>query len=261
MKLIRLAAPVVAASLVFSGIAAPQAQAYSTTYDQTTGTCTITFTEQDQKRVNDAYRALFLRLAEETRESFVGEKPRSDAKIVWEYGTREDVKRASDLPLPANLTISNAQSALALGGQKDKYWEMVGFINASKKPVVSEPVITMTPEQARKDGGVTYGVSLADALAGTIGGVLLGGDTEKLRDRVLTAATTYAPEFGAPILSYGRAFDACADRKESSSSILPGSALTSSQAAGIGVAGLVAGILALVGISFALRPFVGQLSS
>lgn len=177
MTLTRLAAPVVAASLVFSGLAAPQAQAHETVYNKDTDTCTITFTDKDQERVNGAYKALFVRLAEQTRDSFTGtyagQEAKGDAQIVWEYGTRDDVKSAADLPIPADLRISNAQTRLALGDEKDKYWQMVGFLNASKKPVVTERTITMTPEVAAEKGGVTYGVDLGSAIGGVAGGLLL----------------------------------------------------------------------------------------
>ena len=258
MKFSRLTAPAVAASLALGVVAAPKADAFETVYDKATDKCTITFTDTDTERVNDAYEGLFLRMGEQVRDGFTGDKAKADAQIVWEYGIREDVKSAADLPLPADLTISNAQTRLALGDQKDRYWQTIGFINASKKPVITEQAIVMTPEEARTDGGVTYGVDLGSLAGGAIGGLIFGGEFADLRDAILDAATTYAPEFAASIASYGKAFEACEERENLSSSVMPGSSLTSSQATGIGIAGLVAGILALVGAGFALRPFVDQ---
>ena len=147
MKAPRLAVGAVVCSLAASQLAAPSAHAYETTYDTMTDTCTITFTETDAERTNNAYSGLFLRLAEQVRDSFEGEQAKADAAIVYEYGSRADVKSASDLPIPADLTVSNAQARLAFRAQKDKYWQMVGFINASKNDVITERTITMTPRE------------------------------------------------------------------------------------------------------------------
>lgn len=261
MKAPRLAAGAVVCSLAASQLAAPSAHAYETTYDTMIDTCTIAFSETDAERTNNAYSGLFLRLAEQVRDSFEGEQAKADAAIVYEYGSRADVKSASGLPIPADLTVSNAQARLALDFQKDKYWQMVGFINASKNDVITERTITMTPAKARKDGGVTYGVYLGPAIGGAVGGLIFGGEFADLRDTILAAAKTYAPEFAAPILSYSKAFEDCAERRDGSSSVLPGSSLTSSQTTALGAVGAILGIFSLVGLGFAIRPLVEQFTA
>ncbi|WP_342318530.1 hypothetical protein [Corynebacterium mayonis] len=254
----RLLAPVLAVSLLASGVGAPQAQAYSVSVDKDSDVCTITYTDSDKINVNNAYSGLFLRLAQEVRDSFESEKSKADAAIVYDYGIREDVKRASDPPIPATPPVNGAQLRLALGGEKDKYWQMVGFINASKKEVITRQTLTMTREEARKNGGVTYGVPLGDIAGGVIGGLFFGGEIADVRDAILNGAQKYAPEFAVPIALYAKSFKDCEEGKSTSSSIMPGSAMTSSQATGLGIAGLIVGLLSLVGIGFAMRPAIDQ---
>lgn len=244
-----------ATALSATALVAPQARAYETAYDSGKGVCTITFTDKDTERVNGAYSALFTRLGEQVRDSFEGAEAQQHAKIVWEYGSRTDVKSASDLPVPADAKVSNAQAALALGQQKDRYWRMVGFLNAAKNDVITDQTITMTPAKAHEEGPL-HGVDFGPVVGGTVGGMLFGSDFVDIRDGLLESAKTYAPEFAAPILSYSQAFSDCADGKTRSSSVLPASAMTSSQTTGLGIAGVVLGLFALVGLGYAARPFV-----
>ena len=255
MRISRLATTAVATATATSLIvAAPQAQAYETEYNADTKQCTITFTDRDKERVNGAYSTLFSRLAVQARDSFEGEKAKERAKIVWEYGQREDVKRASDLPSPPDLKISNAQTALALGSQKGKYWRMVGFINASKKEVISEQTITISQKEAL-DQGPLYGVDFGSIAGGAIGDLLFGGSIGNIREEIITSAKDHAPEFAGPILSYGKAFSMCADGKSGSGMVAAGSSMTTNQVVGLGIAGVVLGLLALFGLGVAARPF------
>lgn len=256
MRIPRFTATAVATATATSLIvAAPQAQAYETTYDADTKQCTITFTDTDKERVNNAYSTLFARLGEQVRDSFEGEKAKEQAQIVWEYGQRKDVKKASDLPIPPDLKISNAQTALALGNQKDKYWRMIGFINASKKEVIAEQTITVSQKEAY-DQGPLYGVDLESAAGGTIGGILFGGSVGDVREQIVNLAKEYAPEFAGPILSYGKALSTCADGKSGSGTVMAGSSMTTGQVMGLGIAGAVLGLLALFGLGVAARPLI-----
>ena len=244
-----------AAALSASALVAPHANAYETTYDSDKGQCTITFTDTDTERVNGAYSALFTRLGEQVRDSVEGDDAQAQAEIVWEYGSRKGVASASDLPVPADKKVSDAQAALALGKQKDKYWRMVGFLNAAKKDVITDQTITMTPAKAHEEGPL-HGVDFGPVVGGTVGGILFGTSLVDIRDGIIDAAKTHAPEFAAPILSYSQAFSDCADGKTRGSSVLPASSMTSSQTTGLGVAGVVLGLFALVGLGYAARPFV-----
>lgn len=169
-------------------MAAPKADAFATVYDKATDKCTITFTDTNARRINDAYEGLFLRMGEQVRDGFPGEPAKADAQVVWEYGLREDEKSATDLPVPADPAIPSVQTRLALGS----------------------------------------------VAGGAIGGFIFGGG------------------LAAPIASSGKEFRACEERENLNGSAVPGCSLISSQATGIGIAGLVAGILALTGAGFAL---------
>ena len=190
-----------AAALSASALVVPHANAYETTHDSDKGQCTITFTDTDTERVNGAYSALFTRLGEQVRDSVEGDDARAQAEIVWEYGSRKGVASASDLPVPADKKVSDAQAALALGTQKDKYWRMVGFLNAAKKDVITDQTITITPAKAREEGPL-HGVDFGPVVGGTVGGILFGTSLVDIRDGIIDAAKTHAPEFAAPILSY-----------------------------------------------------------
>lgn len=168
-------------------MAAPKADAFATVYDKATDKCTITFTDTNARRINDAYEGIFLRMGEQVRDGSTGEPAKADAQVVWEYGLRKDVKSAADLPVPADPAIPNAQTRLARG-----------------------------------------------SVAGGATGFIFGGGC------------------AAPIASSGKEFKACEGREKLSGPVVPGCSLTSSQATGIGIAGLVAGILALTGAGFAL---------
>lgn len=255
MNTTRFAAAALAVSLTASAVAAPPAQAYETRYDAENNQCTITFTDKDTERVNGAYSVLFARLGEQVRDSFEGEEAKAQAKVVWEYGQRKEVKSASDLPVPADRKVSDAQAALALGKQKDKYWRMVGFINASKNDVITEQKITITPEKAHELGPL-YGVDFGPVVGGTVGGVLFGTSFVEFRDGIIDAAKTHAPEFAGPVVSYFQAFSDCAEGKTRSSSVLPASSMTSSQTTGLGIAGVIVTLFALVGLGYAARPLI-----
>lgn len=255
MNTTRFVTAALAVSLTASAVAAPPAQAYETRYDAENNQCTITFSDRDTERVNNAYSALFTRLGEQVRDSFEGEEARAQATTVWEYGQRKDVKSASDLPVPADRKVSDAQAALALGKQKDKYWRMVGFINASKNDVITEQTITTTPEKAHELGPL-YGVDFGPIVGGTAGGVLFGTSFVEIRDGIIDSAKTYAPEFAGPVVSYYQAFSDCAEGKTRSSSVLPASSMTSSQTTGLAIAGVVVGLIALVGLGYAARPLI-----
>ena len=258
MRFARLSAATVAAATATSlVVAAPAAQAYEIKYDADTKQCTITFTDTDKERVNGAYSTLFTRLGEQVRDSFEGETAQAQAQIVWDYGQRKDVKSASDLPIPADLKISNAQTALALGKQKGKYWRMVGFINASKKDVIAQQTITVSRDEAHEKGPL-YGVDLGSLAGGTVGGILFGGGVGDIRDGIIDTAKEHAPEVAVPILSYAKALSTCAEGKSGSGTVKPTSSLTLGQTAGLGIAGVVLGLLALFGLGVAARPFIDQ---
>ena len=256
MRIPRFTATAVATATATSLIvAAPQAQAYETTYDAATKQCTITFTDTDKERVNNAYSTLFARLGEQVRDSFEGDEAKQQAKIVWEFGQREDVKEASEHRPIKEPEVSAAQLKLALGNQKDKYWRMIGFINASKKEVIAEQTITVSQNEAY-DQGPLSGVDLESAAGGTIGGILFGGSVGDVREQIINLAQEYAPEFAGPILSYGKALSTCADGKSGSGTVMAGSSMTTGQVMGLGIAGAVLGLLALFGLGVAARPLI-----
>lgn len=256
MRIPRFTATAVATATATSLIvAAPQAQAYETTYDADAKQCTITFTDTDKERVNNAYSTLFARLGEQVRDSFEGDEAKQQAKIVWEFGQREDVKEASEHRPIKEPEVSAAQLKLALGNQKDKYWRMIGFINASKKEVISAQTITVSQKEAY-DQGPLYGVDLESAAGGTIGGILFGGSVGDVREQIVNLAKEYAPEFAGPILSYGKALSTCADGKSGSGTVMAGSSMTTGQVMGLGIAGAVLGLLALFGLGVAARPLI-----
>lgn len=92
-------------------VAAPQATAWETRYDRNADTCTITFTQRDQQRVNAAYRTLFTEMAEQT-----------DNTVL-----------------------------------------QTSFNDAANRPFFGEgaDTLNMTPQQAREQGGILYGVDVA----------------------------------------------------------------------------------------------------
>ncbi|MDO5032759.1 hypothetical protein [Corynebacterium sp.] len=261
----RLVAPLVAAAVSFSAVSAvpaPQASAYEVDVDAETDQCTITFSDTDQARINGAYTKMFVYVAQNARDSFEKENAQEDAKLVWDYAIQDTVKSASDLAIGKTIdgkSVSDAQTRLALGPEKAKYWQMVAYLNASKKPVVGEEPIEMSRREANEKGSPLYGVDFGSAVGGAIGGLLLGGDVIQIRDAFLNALKDRAPEFAAPIVGYSTAFSACAKGEDKTSSVPDGSSLTTKQLAGLGIGGLVALIISLIGIGFGLRPVVDQL--
>ncbi|QPK83079.1 hypothetical protein G7Y29_09595 [Corynebacterium qintianiae] len=259
MKLSHLIASTATDAVIATGVATPHANAWENDYNAATNTCTITFSDQDQSNVNNAYRELFELMA---KNSFAALSNPKDAKLVQEYALDPATKNAA--LLSGDGKVSSAQTKYFFNtmtlGVKDHpdYIRAIAFANLSKKPVITEQTLTMTPEEAHEDGGVMYGVDLAGVIAASAWTGVTEGSFVGVRDLILETAKENYPRFGGPILTYSQAFEACANKEDANGSTVAGSNLTGDQFSSIGIAGGVIGLILIAIMGFAARPFVDQ---
>ncbi|AWB84731.1 hypothetical protein [Corynebacterium liangguodongii] len=257
MKRTRLAALATSLAVVATGVAAPHARAWENGYNAATDTCTITFTESDQEKVNDAYRQLFELIA---RNAFAGLSEREGAGLIEAYALDPATKNAALLSPDAETRGAQTRFFMSTGDDHSNYVRGVAFANLSKREVIEDGdrEIVMFPAQAHEEGGPLYGVDLAGVAMAAAWTSAIDGGISGAKDLIVETAKENYPRFAAPILTYSKAFEACANKKDSTGAVSSGSSLSGDQLSSIGIAGGVVALILIAALGFAARPLVDQ---
>lgn len=253
-------------AVVTAGAVAP-ANAWENTYQtyeeagNSEGMCTLEFTAEEQERINGAYSLLFETVADLSAERL---KDRESAD-VWYPWAKENPDKD---PLAWHLGIKykgkdvgDAQRKLAtlkIGQNSGPYYMAGKFLQQSRKPVLEERTLKITPAEAAEmkgSGAVQTGDLVAPGLWGIISGSLKIGDAT---DMAKQALNKLGPRIQPTIKSYEAALTACEKRQTTGGKIKQGSSLDTNQFIGL-VAGGVLGGLALLGfIAVAVGPLVND---
>lgn len=265
MKFRRIALTAVTTAAVTAGVVSvPAANAYDVKYDSAADKCTITYTEKDQRLINQGYKDLYMAIAEEAFDQlyqkgdtagvrpYSQEQRREDIRLV-----REHVKTAKRAEEVGSGTVGDAQTRLALR-EPSHYWLYVGLMNASKGDQLTETTVTLTPKQA-EDKSALFGLDLKNVIPATGFAALFKiNKTDEVTEIFKAAALKKAPQFAAPVVTYNKAMGACANKENDSSSVPEGSAMSIKGLIGAIIGGLVGLLLLALGAGFALRPVVDQ---
>lgn len=261
LKLRRAVIAAVTATTVVSSTLNVPAYAYTVSYDEGAQKCTISFTEQDQTRINDAYKNVYGKLADQLVKT-LGEKESTKAYSQEQRKQDLDVyvawAKTVDDPNPysSDPKVKEAQQRL-WRHERQNYNVFVALSKASKKDLITDPHMELTREEAKKLGE-TLGLDLTTVLGGGFGGILgsvLGGVSDIIHS-VKVMMREDALQFAAPIGAYNKALTSCAEGVSDSSSVPAGSSLSFSGLVGVLIAGIVGLVLVAAGIGFAVRPAV-----
>ena len=267
MKLRHVAIAAATATAVASSTLSVPAHAYTVSYDEETHKCTISFTEQDQARVNDAYKNVYGRLADqlvqtlsekESTSSYSQEQRKQDLDmyVAWAK-TVDDPNPYSDDP-----EVKEAQKRL-WRYERQNYNIFVALTRASKKDMITDPQMELTREEAKKLGE-TLGLDLSTVLGGGGLGGLLGsvlGGVSDISHSVKIMMREDALKLAGPIAGYNKALTSCAEGANDSSSVPAGSSLSFTEMFGVLIAGIVGLVLVAAGIGYAVRPAVDDFFS
>lgn len=261
LKLRRAVIAAVTATTVVSSTLNVPAYAYTVSYDEGAQKCTISFTEQDQTRINDAYKNVYGKLADQLVKT-LGEKESTKAYSQEQRKQDLDVyvawAKTVDDPNPYSNDpeVKSAQQRL-WRHERQNYNVFVALSKASKKDLITDPHMELTREEAKKLGE-TLGLDLTTVLGGGFGGILgsvLGGVSD-ISHSVKVMMREDALQFAAPIGAYNKALTSCAEGVSDSSSVPAGSSLSFSGLVGVLIAGIVGLVLVAAGIGFVVRPAV-----
>lgn len=261
LKLRRAVIAAVTATTVVSSTLNVPAYAYTVSYDEGAQKCTISFTEQDQTRINDAYKNVYGKLADQLVKT-LGEKESTKAYSQEQRKQDLDVyvawAKTVDDPNPysSDPKVKEAQQRL-WRHERQNYNVFVALRKASQKDMVTDPHMELTREEAKKLGE-TLGLDLTTVLGGGFGGILgsvLGGVSD-ISHSVKVMMREDALQFAAPIGAYNKALTSCAEGVSDSSSVPAGSSLSFSGLVGVLIAGIVGLVLVAAGIGFVVRPAV-----
>ncbi|GAB3078720.1 hypothetical protein [Corynebacterium aquatimens] len=252
----RITAVAVAATVTTGAFTAP-AQAWENKYDESDGnegTCTLTFTQEEQQTVNDAYRILFEEMATITADKIADRK---NASVWLDWAKANPNENPTKLQV-GNPTVSNAQTALFLGPDSGTYLMAGKYLAQSRQPVMTTTTYKLTPSEAKKmkgAGAVNTGGLVAPGLWALIRGSLEIGDVPKLAGQ---AFERVGARIQPTISSYEKALTACENRETSGGTVKEGSSLKTSEAIGLIVGGILGGLALLGLIGFALGPVVND---
>lgn len=260
---------------------APSANAYTVDYNAETDKCTITYTERDQQRINDAYQQLYRMLADETMDRlaakeetngtrlypYTPEKRNRDIKLVREHAAKEGVQNVGaqqGVEIAKEGSLARAQWNLFRFEQSD-YYRYIAFMNASKTPKMDQikadksegGTFELTPAQAEENGKL-LGLDLKGVIGAVAGSVIGGGGLDAFVDIAKTKLLENGPEVAAPIVTYTKSMGACTDKESESSSVPAGSSLSVAGVGGLLAAGVALLFLITGLIGFALRPVVDE---
>lgn len=257
----RSAVAAATAAAVVTGAVAVPAQAYTVDYNKETDKCTISFTEQDQERINEAYKNVYGLLADQLVKT-LGEKE-STARYSQEQRKQDlDVyvawAKTVDDPNPySNDPEVKAAQQRLWRHERQNYKVFVALSKASKKDMITDPHMELTREEAKKLGE-TLGLDLTTVLGGGFDGILgsvLGGVSD-ISHSVKVMMREDALQVAGPIGAYNKALTSCVEGVSDSSSVPAGSSLSFSGLLGVLIAGIVGLVLVAAGIGFAVRPAV-----
>lgn len=258
----RSAVAAATAAAVVTGAVAVPAQAYTVDYNKETDKCTISFTERDQERINEAYKNVYGLLADQLVKT-LGEKE-STARYSQEQ-RKEDVDvyvtwaKTADDPYgwSKDPEVAKAQDRLWKYERKN-YNMFVALIKASRKDVITQGEEVISREEAKQRGetlGLDLKAILKDlGLTGILGSVF--GGVEDITHSVKIMMRDDVLQVAGPIGAYNKALTACAESKSESSSVPAGSSLSINGLIGVIIAGIVGLVLVAAGIGFAVRPAV-----
>ena len=260
----RSAVAAATAAAVVTGAVAVPAQAYTVDYNKETDKCTISFTERDQERINEAYKNVYGLLADqlvktlgekESTARYSQEQRKADAKLYGDWAkTAEDPNAWA--PDPA---VKEAQSRIYYRERKN-YNMFVALIKASRKDMVTQGEEVISRQEAKKRGE-TLGLDLKGLIGGLGFTGLLGtvfGGAEDITHSVKIMMRDDVLQVAGPIGAYNKALTACAESKSESSSVPAGSSLSINGLIGAIIAGIVGLVLVAAGLGFAVRPAVDE---
>lgn len=225
------------------------------------GMCILEFTEQEKNDVNNAYKLLFETLADLSAEKlqnreqaeiwypWAKENPNKDP-LAWHLGTKYKGK-----------DVGTAQRILATihpSRSSGPYYMAGNFLKQSRKPILEERTLKITPYEAGKRKG-SGAVKVGDFVAPGLWGIITGSlSISGAADMAGEALNKLGPRIQPTIKSYEEALTACEKRQTTSGKIREGSSLDTNQFIGL-VAGGILGGLALLGfIAVAVGPLVND---
>lgn len=253
-------------AVVTAGTVAP-ANAWENTYQtyeeagNREGLCVLEFTAEEQKQINSAYSLLFETVADLSAER-LKDKKSADTWYPWAKENPDKDPLAWQLGTKYNGNdVGDAQRRLATihpSKNAGPYFMAGKFLQQSRKPVLAEQTLKITPAEAadmKGAGAIQTGDLVAPGLWGIITGSLKISDAT---DMAKQALNKLGPRIQPTIKSYEAALTACENRETTTGKIKKGSSLDTDQFIGL-VAGGVLGGLALVGlIAVAVGPLVND---
>ncbi len=262
----RAAAATTLTAAVCASTVAP-ANAWENTYQtheeagNSEGMCTLEFTAKEQEDINGAYQLLFETMADLSADRL---KDRASAEIWYPWAKENPDKD----PLAWHLgtkykgeDVGEVQRKLAtikIGENSGPYHMAGTYLRQSRKPILEERTLKITPVQAgemKGSGAVKTGDLVAPGLWGIISGSLKFSDATDMAGQALNKL---GPRIQPTIKSYEKALTACEKRESSRGKIKEGSSLDTDQFVGL-VAGGVLGGLAILGlIAVAVGPLVND---
>lgn len=272
MKFRRIALTVATTAAVTAGaVSVPTADAYTVDYNAETEKCTISYTENDKSRINEAYKNLYTEMADQvftdlekktettgTRiEPYTQEERNADIKLVREYAAEvKDPAAKAEGGLFTEGSVAQAQRRLATY-EGDSYWLYVGLMKASKTDKITDTTLTLTQEEA-EDRAAVFGLDLKNVAGATVWALILQGGTDQIAETAQQVVQDDVLKVAAPVAAYNKSLKACTDGKSESSSVPAGSSM-SMKGLGIAIGAAFAGLLLLTGfLGFSLRPIVDQ---
>ena len=262
MKVSRFSRAAAAAALtvaVATGATVAPANAWENTYQtyeevgNNEGLCTLEFTADEVQRINDAYKLMFETMAELSYEK-IGDKKNGK---VW-YDWAKETKQKNLMLLGPLGPVSNAQTALFFGKDSGTYTMTARYLEQSRKPVLTNQTLKITPAEAadlKGAGAVNTGAMVAPGIWALLRGSLSVG---QVTDMAGQALNKLGPRIQPTIKTYEEALTACEERRSTKGQISKGSSLDTDQFIGV-VAGGILGGLALLGlIAVAVGPLVND---
>lgn len=269
MQFRRIALTVATTAAVTAGaVSVPTADAYTVDYDSKADKCTISYTEKDKTRINEAYKNLYFLLAKQLIEDlynkeddggrYTKEQRQKDIETFRTWAEGEGVKDPS-VPAPGSQldkgSIASAQSRLFFN-ESETYGAYTGLLKASKGEKITNLKEEITPAEAEERAQM-FGLDLKSLLPGLAWSGITGG-FEGLGETAKKVVQNDALKVAAPVAAYSKSLKACTNGESESSSVPAGSSL-SLKGLGISIGAGILGLFLLSGIiGFALRPVVDQ---
>lgn len=258
----RAAAAATLAVAVTAGAAAAPANAWENTFDESKGrygTCTLSFTAEERDRINGAYRKIYETAADKAYEKIPAKE---DAKTWYTWAKANpdrDPTLHPSLKDPDYLAVSGAQRRMGVKGQESAYFLAGRALKQSRKPVLEEQTLVISPVDAQKRLDDNNGFNVGSVVVPALWGFITGGvSMRQITDMIGGSLNDLGPSVKPPIDGYTKALKACANRETTTGEVKEGSSLKTDQFIGA-VAGGVLGLIALLGlIAVAVGPLVND---